>query len=181
MVQVASNPALVGGIDASAKEDMLLDIILDNPMPAIVWVEFTETAQRLQARLGRLPGMEGRVEILNGDVKPNLRASIVDRFQGGQTDILICNPGVGKYGYSLTRARSMYYLERNYDREKFYQSLYRARRITSKHPVQIYYMLAALPGKAKPIKTVDHVIHRLLKDSAENAQRLTVGKLIGDL
>lgn len=181
LVQVASNPALVGGIDISAKEDMLLEVILDNPMPAIVWVEFTDTAQRLQERLERLPGMVERVEILNGDIKPNKRADIVDRFQTGKTSILICNPGVGKYGYTLTAARSMYYLERNYDREKFYQSLYRARRITSKHPVQIYYMLAALPGKAKPISTVDHVIHRLLKDSAENAQRLTVGKLIGQL
>lgn len=175
LMQAASNPALLGGIDVSAKRAKLLKMLPELGLPALVWIQYIHTANTLYLDL---VGLGYRVGLLTGKVKSEDRAEIVKRFQMGELDILVLHPTVGKYGHTLTAAKVAYYLERNYDSEAFYQSLYRGRRITSGHPIKLVYLLATLPD-GKP--TIDHVIHKVVTGSSRKSMKLTVGELVGSL
>lgn len=180
--KAASNLALLGDKDCSAKEDRLIELIQERPLPALIWINYRETAERLLHKLGPLPGL--KVAVLTGGTKPADRKPIVDAFQKGELNCLILNPAVGKYGFTLTAARTAYYLEKTFDGEAFYQSLFRARRIVSNHPVNLIFLLATLPleGKDRKVKkSIDELIHEKVIYRSEKAQRLTVGDLLGTL
>lgn len=175
LLQIASNPLLLHGADTSGKWDRLYDVLEQNEGPFLLWVNYIDTAEILQHRLS-LRGY--RVAKLVGETKSEDRQGIVDSFQRGEIDILLIHPGVGKYSHTLTTCRTSIYLERSFNGEDFYQSLFRVRRIVSKHSVKIVYMLAVHPdGK----QTIDGVVHKILLDRGKNAQRLTVGQLIGSI
>jgi len=174
LLQAASNPALLGGTDISAKEKALLRDLRTADLPALIWVQYIETANLLKERLARnLPKL--RVALLTGATLSGDRDSVVRAFQAGEIDLLIVHPGVGKYGHTLTSAKTVYYLERNYNAEEFYQTLFRARRITSTHEVRAVLLVATQkPG----VRTIDHVVDTVLKERTKKAQKLTVGRLL---
>jgi len=175
LLQVASNPLLVEGVDSSGKWERLLELVPRNELPALIWINYIKTGEVL---LERLKALGYRVSLLAGNCKPKDRKTMVDSFQAGELDLLIIHPAVGKYSHTLTAAKTAYYLERNFDREAYYQSLFRVRRIISKHACKIVYLLSTYQtGK----QTIDHVVHRLLLESSRKAQKLTVGKLIGSI
>jgi SNF2 family DNA or RNA helicase len=175
LLQVASNPLLIGGLDGSGKWATLLQLLPQNPLPALVWINYIQTGNILYTRLQALGY---RVAKLTGEVKPRDRQRVVDAFQAGDLDILLIHPGVGKYSHTLTAAKTSYYLERNFDREANYQSLFRVRRIISTHSCKLIYLLSTQPN-GKP--TIDQIVHNLLVSSSKKAQLLTVGKFIGSL
>lgn len=175
LLQVASNPLLVDGYDTSGKWSKLYDVLQQNEGPFLVWINYIKTGQELQQRLS-LRGY--RVAMLVGETRSEDRQSVVDAFQKGEIDVLLIHPTVGKYSHTLTTCRTSIYLERSFNGEDFYQSLFRVRRIVSKHAVKIVYMLSVHPdGK----QTIDGVVHKILLDRGKNAQRLTVGQLIGSI
>jgi len=175
LLQIASNPAIVGGYTGSGKWDRLLELLNSGKSPCLVWVKFIKTAHLLE-RMIEAQDKPWRVAVLTGATKPDKRYKIVEQFQNGEIDILILNAAIGKYSLTLTAAKVAYYLERDYDGEAYYQSLYRARRITSEHPVEIVSLLSTYPD-GKP--TIDQVVHNVLLERSQNAQLLTVGELLG--
>lgn len=176
LLQVVSNTHLVNGDDCSCKEDMLLEMLAEKPVPSLVWVNYIRTAKELQLKLKKLPWIKSG--ILMGATPPAERQRLVEGFQEGKYNLLIMHPGVGKYGHTLTVARTAYYLERNFDREGFYQTLFRGRRITSEHPIELIYLIATYKDGRS---TLDQLVHNLLVLSSKNAQILTAGELIGKL
>ncbi len=175
LLQVASNPLLLDGFDTSGKWDRLYDILQCEQGPVVLWTTYIRTSQELQQRLA-LRGY--RVALLTGSTKAEDRQPIVDTFQAGKLDVLIANPGVGRYTFSLTACRTMIYLERWFDREAHYQSLFRVRRITTKVGVKVIYLLSTY-ADGKP--TIDGFVHKLLVDNVRSTQKLTIGKLISSI
>jgi len=170
LVQLASNPLLVGGKNVSAKWTALEELLEYEELPAIVWTSFIETAEMLKERLK----FRFRVGALTGDTKSEERQATVDKFQKGEIDILIAHPGVGKFGFTLTAARTAVYLERNYNGDDYYQSLHRIRRIgTTERPHVIHLLSDRMDGSG----TVDAVIGKILKSRKENVLKLSQGEL----
>lgn len=175
LVQLASNPILIGGPDIGAKWDAVIEMIEFKELPAIVWTTFIQTAVLMKSRIEK-SGYS--CATLTGDTKQEDRDPIVQRFQAGEIDVLLAHPGVGKFGLTLTRGRTAFYLERSYNGDDYYQSLHRIRRIGTEHSPNVVHLIADTPrGHA----TVDWVINRILDFRRTSALKLTSGLILEGL
>lgn len=170
LVQLASNPILVGGKNNSAKWAAVKEMLEYETLPAIIWTSFIETAEQLKVRLED----KYRVAVLTGATKTSDRQDIVDKFQAGELDVIIAHPGVGKFGFTLTAARTAIYLERSFNGDDYYQSLHRVRRIGTKYAPHVIHLISVRKdGRG----TVDNVIDKVLQSRRENVLKLTAGEL----
>lgn len=86
--------------------------------PIIVSVPFIHTSHRLHAEL---TGKGYKVEIIIGDVKPSARLEVIERFQRGEIDFLICHPKTLAHGVTLTRSHTVCWFGPIYDLELYAQ------------------------------------------------------------
>lgn len=150
-VQVASNPLLVGAEDSSGKWDALPELMEIYPGPWIVWCVFIETGKILRDRLSKLGK---RVVLANGSTPMKDRNEMVNAFQAGEVDAIVMNNQVGKFGWTLTKARTAFFVERDYS-DSYFQCLHRNRRIgTAQSPIIVN--LRSVTRKDR--KTLDHMI-----------------------
>jgi SNF2 family DNA or RNA helicase len=170
LIQLASNPVLVDATPGSAKWAACVEMLEYEKGPYIIWTTFIETANQLVKLL------EGKykVAILNGSVPASDRQRIVDEFQAGNIDIIVAHPAVGKFGLTLTAARTAIYLERSYNGDDYYQSLHRIRRIGTQYSPHVIHLIS---DRAEGSGTVDHVINKILQSRRENVLALTTGEL----
>lgn len=173
LIQMASNPVLVQGKMESNKWKAVEDILEYAPGPAIVWVTYKATAKYLAAKL--------KCPALTGDTPVGERTRIVDELQAGNLPVIVAHPGVGKFGLTMTRARTMIYLERNFDGDAFLQSMYRTRRIGTVEAPLVYRVLSVVPEhvnevgkKVRRKATIDHVLDTILQRKTQGA-----GALVG--
>lgn len=173
LIQLASNPVLVQGRMESNKWKAVEEILEYAPGPAIVWVTYKKTAEYLAKRL--------KCPALTGDTSVEERQRIVDELQAGNLPVIVAHPGVGKFGLTMTRARTMIYLERNFDGDAFLQSMYRTRRIGTVEAPLVYRVLSVVPEHVNEIgkrirrkATIDHVLDTILQRKTQGA-----GALVG--
>lgn len=175
LIELASNPILVGGIPNGAKWDAAEELLEYEQLPAIIWTSFINTAENMCNRLSR----KYRVAKLTGATPALERQEIVDKFQAGELDVIVAHPGVGKFGLTLTAARTAIYLERSYNGDDYYQSLYRVRRIGTKYSPHVIHLISTRSNGAN---TVDYVIGKILQARKESVLKLTesnIKKLLG--
>ncbi len=176
LVQLASNPALLvsedGGINTSPKWDAALDMLEFEQLPAIIWTNFVATANIISTYAAN---RHLKVAVLTGETKDIQRQQIVDAFQAGKLDLIVAHPGVGKYGLTLTAARTVIYLERSFNGDDYYQSLYRVRRIGTTVSPHVIHLLSTTPNGAE---TVDHKIDRVLQYRFQNGINMTTAQLL---
>jgi len=171
LVQLASNPSLVGGISEAPKWDAAVEMLEYEQGPFILWTSFIETAKQLEERIA---AKGYKVAKLTGATGTEDRQAIVDKFQAGQLDVIVAHPGVGKFGLTLTAAHTAIYVERSYSGDDYYQSLHRVRRIGTKFSPHIIHLQSIrLDGSG----TVDGVIGKVLENRKENVMNLTNSEL----
>lgn len=176
-VQIASNPLLLGGIDSTGKWDALPELMKIYPGPYIVWVNFIETGEILRDRFARgdykLDGKIARVVLANGSTPMEDRNKMVNAMQNGELDVIILNNQVGKFGFTLTKARTAFFVERMYD-DSYFQCLHRNRRIgTEQSPIIVNMRSVTDDGK----RTIDHLIHSTLDYRVGMIKKVTAGEL----
>lgn len=169
LIQFASNPVLVGGYDQSNKWDAITEILEYERLPAIIWTSFVHTAEKLENKLN---GKKYRVRSLTGNTPTDMRQYIVDEFQNDNIDIIVAHPGVGKFGFTLTAARTAIYLERSYNGDDYFQSLHRVRRIGTTESPHVIHLRSTRPNGGN---TIDHVIHQALDYKTMSTINLTSG------
>ena len=167
LVQFASNPVLVGGKESSSKWDACQEMLEYEQGPFIIWTNFIDTATRMVARLQE---KGKRVAKLTGATPMEERQQIVDDFQNGKLDVLLAHPAVGKFGLTLTAARTAIYLERGYNADDYFQSLHRVKRIGTKQSPHVIHMIAT---RADGSQTVDNVIHKILAGRKDMVDKVT--------
>lgn len=186
LLQFASHPALLlqetivaqdgaqdiqdfSDYDWSTKGGKLSAIpeLLDElPGPTIVWTNFIATAKHLSETL--------KAPCLIGETPAEERTRIVAEFQAGQHPVLIAHPGVGRFGLTLTRARSMIFAERSHNADYYLQALYRCRRIGTTEPPQVVILEATGPN-GEP--SIDRAISRILSYRKDRSEQLTTALL----
>jgi len=169
LVQIASNPVLIGGRDESAKWDATVEMLQYEAWPLIIWTSFIDTAEGLLLRLAMKDMTRAK---LTGATPPDAREQIVQDFQNGRLKILIAHPAVGKFGLDLFAAKSVIYLERGYNGDDYYQSLNRVRHIDQKTSPHIVHLLSERAGDSGG-NTVDYVIDKVLQGRREKVMKLT--------
>lgn len=171
-IQLASNPILVGAKDSSGKWDALPELMGIYSGPSLVWVSYIKTGEILRDRLGE---KGNKVVLVNGSTSAIDRSLITEAYQRGKIDILIMNDQVGKFGFNLTRARTAYFLERQYN-DSYFQCLHRNRRIgTTQSPIIVNMRSVYQNGHS----TIDRVIHDVLDYRVGMIKEVTAGMLKG--
>ena len=177
LIQFASNPALIGGPNHHPKWSAVSDLLAYERLPAIVWTNFIKTAKMLEQVLSK----KFKVGVLIGETAGAKRDRIVQDFQAGKLDIIIAHPKVGKFGLTLTAARTSIYVERSYDGDDYYQSLHRVRRFGTTHSPHVIILLSndvnIVDGETVEKPTIDHVIHKVLGFKRDNSLQITTGLL----
>lgn len=178
LVQLASSPSLVGGSDISAKADAFIDQLEFFKKPFVIWTLFVQTAQKI---LGLLQAKKLNSGLLIGDTPAEQRQQIVDRFQSDKLDAIVAHPGVGRFGLTLTKARTAIYIERSFSADFYYQSLFRVRRIGTEHSPVIVHLMACRDRNGVAMPTIDRTIHRVLRGRYNMVQRLTARDLLEEM
>lgn len=122
-------------------------------------------ARLLQNRysLNRLPS------IINGEVNPKRRQSLVDEFQNRSGfDVMLLSPKAGGVGLTLKAANHVIHLSRWWIPAVEDQSTDRAYRIGQTKPVHVYYSQATLEGR--PEQSFDERLHALLQRNADSVE-----------
>jgi SWI/SNF-related matrix-associated actin-dependent regulator 1 of chromatin subfamily A len=95
--------------------------------------------------LKRIADKFTNVQIISGDVSSKRRQEIVDDFQEGHVDVLVCNTIAAKEGITLTRADTVLFIEREWvptDEEQAEDRVYRIGQ-ESQHVHAVYLSVAA--------------------------------------
>lgn len=172
LLQLASNPVLLGHEPKlktgriSAKWHAAIDQLQFHALPAILWVNYRESARLLAEYLANTYS----IGVLTGDTPSSDRDGIVQQFQRGSLDVLVAHPAVGKFGHTLTAARTAIYLERSWNSDDYYQSLHRVRRIGSTHRPVVVRVLSTYPDGSD---TVDHLVDYILEDKTRTTFTVT--------
>lgn len=169
-VQVASNPLLLGGVDSAGKWDALPELMKIYPGPYIFWVNFIDTGKMLRDKFGAM-GMN--VALANGATPMEDRNKMVDAFQREELNGIILNNQVGKFGFTLTKGQTAFFVERMYD-DSYFQCLHRNRRIgTVRSPIIVNMRSVTGDGG----ETIDHLIHSTLDYRVGMIKKVTAADL----
>lgn len=126
--------------DESAKADVICDLLDGGEVdfPVLIWSQWRPGADALRQRLEKMSAsknsthMKGkRVAHVMGGLKTNEQN--IESFRTGNLDVLIMSLGVGKYGHTLTDTKTAIYLDKTWDSDAYFQSLFRLERIGLKH------------------------------------------------
>lgn len=170
--QFSSNPLLLDGPNEGTKWDAVLETLDWEQGPFIVWTQFIRTAELMTQRC---LDKKLRVETLTGATPALKRQEVVDKMQNGELDVIVAHPGVGKFGLTLTAVRTTFYLERSFNGDDFYQSLYRNKRIGTEYPPHVYLMVSTRPNS--DTATIDGVVDQVLQFRKDSSIKLTTGVL----
>ena len=127
-VPVLNDDGEVTGIDSpSNKLTAIFDMLEDSPEePLVIYAEsrkFIELVQRELIAKGHNPGM------VTGTVSAQDRARDIERFQNGDTNIMLGTIGAGAEGITLTRARTIVLAQQSWSHAKNAQAIDRVHRI----------------------------------------------------
>ena len=142
--QVLESPAILGGVDDSAKMDAAVEIVLDHPeKPFVIFTKYKMATTLLKQRLERgSKRLRDRVATFTGDTDPAERTRLVTQFQAGDIDVLIMTMESGGQGITLTRADTAIFLSQEWTPALNDQAEDRLHRIGQDNAVQILILQA---------------------------------------
>lgn len=119
---------------SSATTDALLAKIRNEDVeyPMIVWTWFVETAHVVQRAIEKA-NKKLEVESVVGPDKASHKDEAIEDFKQGKLDILVMQMGVGKYGHTFTKTKTVFYHDLTNDADALIQSLRRVPRIGLEH------------------------------------------------
>jgi SNF2 family DNA or RNA helicase len=151
MAQITSNLVNLehNGHSSSAKEDLLMSLTEEEEIkyPLLVWCWWVPTAWSVANRIHRETKLA--VDVVVGDMKGKDKDGILDAYKAGKLDVLVLQMGVGKFGHTLTDTRTVFYHDRFFDSDAYFQSLRRVRRIGLDHKPRL--IVPRAPFSADPM------------------------------
>jgi SNF2 family DNA or RNA helicase len=139
--------------------------------PLVVWCEFTSEIDKVTEALAEAGHNVGRID---GRTKADERGRLVDEFQAGRLQVMVCHPAACGHGITLTAARFDYFYSLGFIPENHDQARKRIHRIGQHWPVVHYYAIAR--------GTVDEKVLKVLKRKAtasEAIKELLAGQRAG--
>ena len=106
--------------------------------PIVIWASFRCEIQRILAHLVKNRRRKARV-LWGGTIAPE---TIIERFQAGELDALVCQPQAVAHGITLTSASHAIYYSHDWSYETHVQSKDRIHRIGQLRPVTYYHLVA---------------------------------------
>lgn len=125
---------------ASAKEDLLAAMIANEDVtyPLLVWTWYVPTAKSVYKRLNSMKQLKGKVATVTGETDEDEADDLIEAYKAGEYEVMVMQMATGKYGFTMTNTKTVFYHDRTFDADAWIQSLRRVRRIGLKHrPVLI--------------------------------------------
>lgn len=116
-----------------AKMSALHDIISSTDQKVVVFTQFKQMAHILARKYG--------AEIIEGDVNPQQRMAIIERFQENDQQVLV-STDAGAYGLTITAASVVVHYDLTWNPAKQAQREDRLHRIGQKNPVTVVNLIA---------------------------------------
>jgi SNF2 family DNA or RNA helicase len=162
--------------NVSAQEDLLIDLMRngDIELPLLVWSWFVPTTESIDARIEKEFKGSISTTYVTGSMTTDQKDAGIEAYKNGETDVLVLQMSVGKFGHNLVNTRSVYYHDRTWDSDAYLQSLFRVKRIGLTHVPRLIVpraqvsadplIEANLAGKMQSIsKIAAHDLSGLLK------------------
>lgn len=133
--QIVDHPLLLEDkYEASvAKMSALEDIISDTDQKVVIFTQFTQMARILARKYN--------AEIIQGEVNPQERLNIIERFQNNGQQVLV-STDAGAYGLTITAASVVVHYDLTWNPAKQAQREDRLHRIGQKNPVTVVNLIA---------------------------------------
>jgi SNF2 family DNA or RNA helicase len=148
----------IGSIHKCASAIQMAEELLEQGKQVIIFTEFLESAHLLNERLSG--------EILTGETSPSERQNIVDRFQSGQSKVLVGTIKAGGVGLTLTAASDVILVDRAWTPGDCYQAEDRAHRIGQNSAVFCHWI---------QLGRIDQEIDSLIESKDGNIQIVLKG------
>ena len=130
------NAVEVGKSKLDALNDLYDEI---GPQPVVTWIDYRADARRVKA----LCEKRGEsVEVLDGSTNGNLVKGIVDRFQSGDLQRLVCHPASVGHGITLTASNYMIFYSPIWSSELYIQARDRIHRKGQRNICTYYHLVA---------------------------------------
>src|SRR5690606_17530727 len=106
--------------------------------PLLVWCWFLETVAAVEEALVKA-GLKS-VYSIHGGTTPKKREKVIEGFQSGRVQALVLQISTGRFGLSLTRAKTAIFYDRSFSLDDWVQATARVRRRSSPAPVATYVL-----------------------------------------
>lgn len=147
--------------------------------PWIAWCGLNDEAARIAAAL------PDAVEVRGAD-DPDVKASRLAEFAGGDTRVLVTKPTIAGYGLNLQRCARMTFVGLSDSYEQYYQAIRRCWRFGQTEPVDVHIILADAERvivdnvRAKEVRARETTGGLVAAIAAENRRQLFAGTSKGD-
>ena len=103
-------------------------------------------------------------KVIDGTVDPDTRAKLVDQFQRGSVDVLVCTIGAASTGFTLTRTSDLVFNDINWVGANNEQAKKRIHRISQEKTCRIHYICGSKTDVKirKTVNTKEKDVRRLL-------------------
>lgn len=106
--------------------------------PVVVFSDHRKPIERMELELSKL-----RVKSITGDVCPSKRQDLVDMFNKGQLDVLLCTYGAASTGINLTASNLMVLNDLPWTVSELEQAKKRSHRLGQKRPCRIIHVIGS--------------------------------------
>jgi SNF2 family DNA or RNA helicase len=152
--------------DPSAKLDLVMELVQDNPDEQIV--VFSQSKQAINLLASRLKAQAISYGIITGDISQGERNRMVQDFQEGRRRIFLGTTAAGGEGITLTAASTVIFLDRDWRPSRNRQAEDRLHRAGQKNAVQVIDIVAdgtIDQGRNQKIEDKWQWLRRLLGDT----------------
>lgn len=152
--QLCLDPRLLDFKEVGAKTEALLEFAENNPEPFLVMTMFSSYFDLIKPELEKLGK---KVGVIDGSVSQSKKFATADKFQNGEYDILLCNIIAAGTGFTLDRADTIVFLDKDFNPANNEQAQDRIVPTTESrfHPINIISIVCD--------GTVDSRIHEILE------------------
>ena len=173
LVQLASNPRLLDGVDVDSAKFEVVDDLLEECMvgndKVILWSSFVKNIDELWYKYNK----EYNAEKIYGNTIERDRILVQKRFkEDSRCRLLIANPATAGEGLNLQSANIAIFIDRTFNKTHWLQAQDRIHRIGQTKKCEII----TLTG----IDTIDEYVNKKLKDKQEVADFLEGGILLNN-
>jgi SNF2 family DNA or RNA helicase len=152
--QLCLDPRLLGFKPVGAKTKALLEFAEDNVEPFVVMTTFSSYFDLVKPDLEK---MGKRVGVIDGSVSKSNRQKLVDKFQSGKVDVLLCNIQAAGVGLTLDRSDTVIFLDKAFNPADNEQAQDRIVPTTQEryHPINVITLVV--------VGTVDERVNEILE------------------
>jgi SNF2 family DNA or RNA helicase len=152
--QITGGAIIDGGMArtlGTSKIDEMSEVLDElGPQPVVIWAEFTNEIDRIADRCRE---RKESVAIIDG--RAGNRADIINAFQAGKIQRLVCHPAAAGHGVTLTAAAYDIFFSHSFSFETYEQARNRIHRTGQKRKVVHYHLIVP--------KTIDERVWAALK------------------